>query len=316
MSYPWGNDRRINAYSDYFRRRFGGRIQKITLDAGFTCPNRDGTCGTGGCTFCDNRAFNPSYNHPGKPIRDQLLQGMEFHRTRYRRARGFLAYFQAYSNTHGILDTLVKKYEEALSVPGIEGLVIGTRPDAVDPEKLDYLMELSSRTYLVVEYGIESVRNDTLLRVNRGHDVEQSAWAVEETARRGIRVGGHVIIGLPGEDENDFLNMADELSGWPLNNIKFHQLQVIGGTAMEQQYRTNPEDFADFTLPDYLKLMMKVLERLNPSFVVERIAGEVTPGMAVKEGWGMRYDEVLHAFEAMLELNDSWQGKNYNPIKK
>jgi radical SAM protein (TIGR01212 family) len=210
----------------------------------------------------------------------------------------------------------VKKYEEALSVPGIEGLVIGTRPDAVDPEKLDYLMELSSRTYLVVEYGIESVRNDTLLRVNRGHDVEQSAWAVEETARRGIRVGGHVIIGLPGEDENDFLNMADELSGWPLNNIKFHQLQVIGGTAMEQQYRNNPEDFADFTLPDYLKLMMKVLERLNPSFVVERIAGEVTPGMAVKEGWGMRYDEVLHAFEAMLELNDSWQGKNYNPIKK
>lgn len=316
MSYPWGNDRRINAYGDYFRRRFGGRIQKITLDAGFTCPNRDGTCGTGGCTFCDNRAFNPSYNHPGKPIRDQLLQGMEFHRTRYRRARGFLAYFQAYSNTHGLLDNLVKKYEEALSVPGIAGLVIGTRPDAVDPEKLDYLMELSGRTYLVVEYGIESVRNDTLLRVNRGHDVEQSAWAVEETARRGIRVGGHVIIGLPGEDENDFLNMADELSGWPLNNIKFHQLQVIRGTAMEQQYRTNPEDFADFTLPDYLKLMMKVLERLNPSFVVERIAGEVTPGMAVKEGWGMRYDEVLHAFEAMLELNDSWQGKNYNPIKK
>jgi hypothetical protein len=316
MSYPWGNDRRINAYSDYFRRRFGGRIQKITLDAGFTCPNRDGTCGTGGCTFCDNRAFNPSYNHPGKPIRDQLLQGMEFHRTRYRRARGFLAYFQAYSNTHGKLDTLVKKYEEALSVPGIEGLVIGTRPDAVDPEKLDYLMELSSSTYLVVEYGIESVRNDTLLRVNRGHDVEQSAWAVEETARRGIRVGGHVIIGLPGEDENDFLNMADELSGWPLNNIKFHQLQVIRGTAMEQQYRNNPEDFTDFSLPDYLKLMMKVLERLNPSFVVERIAGEVTPGMAVKEGWGMRYDEVLHAFEAMLEMNDTWQGKHYNPIKK
>jgi len=311
MSYLWGNNRRINTYSDYFRRRFGGRIQKVTLDAGFTCPNRDGTCGTGGCTFCDNRAFNPSYNHPDTSIREQILQGMEFHRTRYRRAKGFLAYFQAYTNTHGPLDSLVKKYEEALSVPGIVGLVIGTRPDAVDPEKLDYLMELSGRTYLVVEYGIESVRNDTLRRVNRGHDVEQSEWAVTETAGRGIRVGGHVMIGLPGEDENDFLNMADVLSGWPLNNIKFHQLQVIRGTAMEIQYRSNPEDFADFTMKDYLKVMMKVLERLNPSFVVERIAGEVTPGMAAREGWGMRYDEVLQAFEALLEQNDTWQGKYY-----
>jgi radical SAM protein (TIGR01212 family) len=238
---------------------------------------------------------------------------MEFHRKRYRSARGYLAYFQAYSNTHDNLESLAQKYEEALSVPGIAGLVIGTRPDAVDPEKLDYLMGLSGRTYLVVEYGIESVLNDTLLRVNRGHDVEQSEWAVKETAGRGIRVGGHVIIGLPGEDENDFLNMADVLSGWPLNNIKFHQLQVIRGTAMEQQYKEDPAAFAEFTMHGYLVLMMKVLERLNPSFVVERIAGEVNPGMAVKEGWGMRYDEVLRSFEAMLELNDTWQGKHFNP---
>ncbi len=313
MSYPWGTDRRLNAYSDYFKRRFGGRIQKITLDAGFTCPNRDGTCGTGGCTFCDNRAFNPSYNQPGSPIREQLLRGMEFHKTRYRRAKGYLAYFQAYSNTYGKLDTLVRKYEEALSVPGIVGLVIGTRPDAVDDRKLDYLQELSRRTYLVVEYGIESVRNETLLRVNRGHDVQQSARAVSETARRGIRVGGHVIIGLPGEKEYDFLEMADVLSGWPLNNIKFHQLQVIRGTAMEEEYVNNPGDFTDFTLDQYLEVMRKVLERLNPSFVVERIAGEVSPGKAAREGWGMRYDEVLQAFETLLEVNDSWQGKNFKP---
>jgi hypothetical protein len=315
MTYPWGTHRRLNAYSEYFKRRFGGRIQKITLDAGFTCPNRDGTCGTGGCTFCDNRAFNPSYN-PGSSITEQLRKGMEFHRTRYRRASGFLAYFQAYSNTHGELDALVSKYEEALRFPGILGLVIGTRPDCVDPGKLDYLKELSERTYLVVEYGIESVRNDTLARVNRGHDVQQSSWAVSETAGRGIRVGGHVIIGLPGEKEQDFLEMADVLSAWPLDNIKFHQLQVIRGTAMEQEYRDHPEDFLHFSMEKYLDIMVRILERLNPGFVVERIAGEVAPGMGAREGWGIRYDEVLRRFEQMLEAADTWQGKLYKPLKE
>jgi radical SAM protein (TIGR01212 family) len=316
MSYPWGTHRRLNAYSDYFKRRFGGRIQKITLNAGFTCPNRDGTCGTGGCTFCDNRAFNPAYNHPDSTISEQLRRGMEFHKTRYRRAAGYLAYFQAYTNTHADLDTLVSKYEEALSFPGILGIVIGTRPDSVDTRKLDYIQELSERTYVVVEYGIESVRDDTLERVNRGHDVQQSAWAVAETASRGIRVGGHVMIGLPGEVEKDFVAMADVLSGWPLDNIKFHQLQVIRGTAMEKEYREHPEDFEHFSLEEYLHIMVKVLERLNPGFVVERIAGEVSPGMGIWEGWGIRYDEVLRRFEQMLEEADTWQGKCFNTPKQ
>lgn len=311
MSYPWGTERRFNAYSDYFRRHFGERVQKITINAGFTCPNRDGRCGSGGCTFCDNRAFNPSYNDPRTSITDQIRKGMVFHRKRYRKAKSYLAYFQAYTNTYAEIDKLRLMYEEALAVPGVIGLVVGTRPDCVDAELLDYFQELSRRTYVVLEYGIESVFNRTLQRVNRGHDVEKSHWAVEETASRGIKVGGHVIIGLPGESRGDFLTMAKELSTWPLDSIKFHQLQVIKGTPMALEYMERPEEFETFTLEGYLDLMVRILEQLNPTFVVERIAGEVTPGMGIREGWGLRYDGVLKAFEDLLLKQDSWQGKYY-----
>ncbi len=314
MIYPWGSERRFNSYSDYFRRRFGERVQKISLDAGFTCPNRDGTFGTGGCTFCNNKAFNPSYNDPGNTISEQIRQGMEFHRKRYRRASSYLAYFQAYSNTYDDLNILKSRYEEALSIPGIVGIVVGTRPDCVDPMKLDYFKELSDKHYVVIEYGIESVLDKTLRRVNRGHDLEKSAWAIRETARRGVRVGGHMIIGLPGETEKDFLDSANLISSWPLNNIKFHQLQLIKGTAMAKEYEEKSEDFIQFSMEEYLKLMMKIVERLNPSLVVERIAGEVAPGMSVGEGWGVRYDIVLNAFEQLLEQHDTWQGKNYKSV--
>ncbi|MEN8203374.1 MAG: TIGR01212 family radical SAM protein [Bacteroidota bacterium] len=311
MSYPWGTERRLNAYSDYFKKSFGGRIQKITIDAGFSCPNRDGTCGTGGCTFCNNKAFNPSYNTPEKSIEAQIMQGMKFHQKRYRKASQYLAYFQAYSNTYDELDALRARYKQALEIPGIVGIVVGTRPDCVDKMKLDYFRELSQRTYVVVEYGIESVLDRTLQRVNRGHDAAKSLWAVQETADRGIRVGGHVIIGLPGESREDFLESARELSRWPLDNIKFHQLQLIRGTAMAREYREKPGDFLEFSLESYLQLMMEILEQLNPSFVVERIAGEISPGMALREGWGLRYDAVLRSFEELLKKHDSWQGKYY-----
>ena len=311
MNYKWGSERRLNTYSDYFKREFGGRVQKITLDAGFTCPNRDGTCGTGGCTFCNNKAFNPSYNDPEKSIESQILQGMNFHRTRYRKATRFLAYFQAYSNTYSSLEHMQALYEQALKVPGIIGIVVGTRPDCVDEDKLNYFQDLSKKHYVTVEYGIESVINRTLQRVNRGHDVEKSLWAVSETARRGVRVGGHMIIGLPGEDRQDFLDSGRELSRWPLNNIKFHQLQVIRHTAMAREYEERPNEFVSFTLEEYLELMMEIVEQLNPSIVVERIAGEVTPGMGIREGWGIRYDRVLQAFEDLLEKHDTWQGKKF-----
>jgi len=313
MNYLWGTDRRMNTYSDYFREKFGGRVQKITINAGFTCPNRDGTCGTGGCTFCDNRAFNPSYNDPATSIETQIKKGMEFHRKRYRKVTRYLAYFQAYTNTYADLDTLRSIYEQAINYPDIVGIVVGTRPDCVDEEILEYFSELTGRTYLVVEYGIESLLNRTLERVNRGHDAEKTIWAIEETARRGIRTGGHMMIGLPGEARSDFLEMADQVSRLPLNNIKYHQLQVIKGTLMENEYRDRPEDFLEFTLKEYLQLMLEIIERLNPAMVVERIAGEVTPGMGVRSGWGMRYDNVLREFEALLEERNTWQGRKYRP---
>jgi len=311
MSYPWGTDRRFNAYSDYFRKEYGERVQKITINAGFTCPNRDGKVGRGGCTFCDNRAFNPSYDDVHTSVTEQIKKGMEFHKKRYRKATSYLAYFQAFSSTYADLAHLQELYEEALSVPEVRGIVVGTRPDCVDDEMLDYFAELSKRCHLVLEYGIESMLNNTLLRVNRGHNVEKSHWAVEETARRGIHVGGHFIIGLPGEERSDFLDMAMELADWPLDSVKFHQLQLIKGTAMAREFEKNPEGFPSFAMGDYLELMMEIVELLPPRLVIDRIAGEVIPGMGLREGWGIRYDGVLKAFEKLLEENDSWQGKKF-----
>lgn len=311
MSYPWGTDRRFNAYSDYFKKEYGERVQKITINAGFTCPNRDGKVGRGGCTFCDNRAFNPSFEDAHTSVTEQIHKGMAFHKKRYRKAKRYLAYFQAFSNTYADLEHLQELYEEALLVPEVMGIVVGTRPDCVDDEKLDYFAELSKRCHLVLEYGIESMLNSTLERVNRGHDVERSRLAVEETARRGIHVGGHLILGLPGESRSSYLDTARELADWPLDSVKFHQLQLIKGTAMARDFEKNPGDYPVFEMEEYLELMMEIIELLPPGLVIERIAGEVIPGTALREGWGIRYDGVLRAFEALLEERDSWQGKKY-----
>lgn len=305
----------MNAYSDYFRKKFGQRVQKITIDAGFTCPNRDGTCGWGGCTFCDNRAFKPSYNDPGKSITQQISEGMDFHRVRYRKVDRYVAYFQAYSNTYGELKRLRELYDEALSVPGIVGIVVGTRPDCMDEEKLDYFGELSGKAYVVIEYGIESLLDRTLRRVNRGHDVESTLRAIRGTSSRGIRTGGHMMIGLPGESRDDILDSARQISQLPLDNIKYHQLQLIRGTPMAREYLEKPGDFLRFTLNEYLHLMKEIVELLSPAQVIERIAGEVAPGMAVHPGWGVRYDVILKEFEEIQEQHDSWQGKRYQPSK-
>ena len=309
--YPWETIRRFNAYADYFKKLFGERLQKVTINAGFTCPNRDGTVGRGGCTFCDNRAFNPSYNEACKPVKQQIDEGIAFHKTRYRKVKRFLAYFQAFSNTYAPLEELKRIYQPALEHPDIAGIIIGTRPDCVDEQKLDYFAELSKERYLVIEYGIESVSNTTLQAINRGHTFEQTRWAIEQTAARGIRSGGHMIIGLPGEDRQQWLEAIDTVSALPLHNIKFHQLQIISGTPMEMAFSNNPEQFPQFEMEEYLQLMADLIERLNPVFVVERIAGEVTPGTAARAGWGVRYDRVLARFEEILEERNTWQGRIY-----
>lgn len=310
MVYPWGDSRRFNSYAGYFKRTFGGRVQKLTLDAGFSCPNRDGSIGVGGCTYCNNDAFNPSYCNPTKSITQQIEEGISFHGVRYRRAENYLAYFQAYSNTHKSIESLRKMYSEALSHPKVIGLVIGTRPDCVDDEKLDYIQELSKNYYISLEFGVESCYNRTLEAINRGHSFEKSIWAIEESARRGINTGAHIIFGLPGESREEMLAEAKLLSKLPLNSIKFHQLQIIKGTLMEKQYQENPDMFNLFSMNDYLHFVVDFLELLNPKFVVERFTGEAPPWFLAAEGWGLlRTDQLLNKIEKILEERNTWQGR-------
>jgi len=306
-----GSSKRYNSMADYFRIKYGGRIQKLAIDAGFTCPNRDGSKGEGGCTYCDNNAFNPSYCTPEKSVSQQISEGIDFHRTRYRRAIGYLAYFQAYSNTYAPLEKLKALFSEALSHPEILGLAIGTRPDCMNDQILEYLSKLSRENYLIVEYGIETCHNKTLKIINRGHDFEITAEMIKKSSSLKIRTGGHLIIGLPGETKADILESIRIVSGLPLNTIKFHQLQLIRGTKMAGDYMKNPGSIRLFELDEYLEFITEIICVLNPDFIVERIAGEVSPEYNLFPSWGLRYDQILVKFEKMLEENDLWQGKFY-----
>ncbi len=311
-AYPWGHDRRFNAYSNYFRNLYGARVQKVSIDAGFSCPNRDGTKGTGGCTYCLNDAFNPSYCVPNKSVTKQIEEGIEFHKWRYSEAVSYLAYFQAFSNTYAPLDKLKELYEEALNFPGVIGLIIGTRPDCVDEEKLAYIKELSQRCYVAVEYGIESCYNKTLRRINRGHSFEDAVRAVERTSELGINTGAHFIFGLPGESREEMMNQVDLISSLPVKTVKFHQLQIIKGTLMEKEFRKKPEDFKLFSWEEYLDFFITFLEKLNPEIVVERFTGEAPPRFLTGEGWGKkRTDQIVSLIEKRLEELDTWQGKKY-----
>jgi uncharacterized protein len=312
INFPWGNERRFNAYSNYFRNLYGARVQKVSIDAGFTCPNRDGSRGIGGCTYCNNNAFNPSYCVADKSVSQQIAEGIEFHKWRYNEAVSYLAYFQAYSNTYASLETLKKIYEEALSYPGVIGLIIGTRPDCIDEEKLEYLKELSTRYYIAIEYGIESCYNKTLKRINRGHTFEEAVTALEMTSTLGINTGAHFIFGLPGESRKEMLDQVDLISGLPLRTVKFHQLQIIKGTAMENEYKHNPGDFSLFTWEEYLDFFISFLERLNPAIVVERFTGEAPPRFLSGDGWGKkRTDQIVNLIEKRLEELGTWQGRLY-----
>lgn len=281
------------SYADYFRQLFGGRVQKLSLDAGFSCPNRDGTLGTGGCAFCMNEAFTPSYCTPRKSITQQLDEGIEFHRRRYRKAGRYLAYFQAYSNTYGPIELLKARYEEALAHPQVEGIVIGTRPDCVDDEKLDYLAGLAERCYVAVEYGVESTSDRTLRAINRGHDFPTARRAIGETARRGIHTGAHFILGLPGEDEEFLLAQTETINALPLDTVKFHQLQLFRGTALAARYDADPSAFRFRTPEEYIELAVEILRRLRPDLVVERFAGEAPPRFHYGPDWGLVRNETL-----------------------
>ena len=310
MDFPWKHTRRFNAYTNFCQKKFGERIQKLSINAGFSCPNRDGTTSKNGCTYCDNAAFNPSYCSPTKSITQQINEGIEFHTVRYRRAGKYLAYFQAYSNTYSDIDILKSKYEEALSHPSIIGLVIGTRPDCVDDEKLDYLKKLSEKYFIFIEYGVESCYNKTLQRINRGHTFEQSIMAIEETSKRNIHTGIHLLFGLPGENRNEMLQEASIISKLPVSAIKFHQLQIIRNTAMAEEFQDHPESFHIFSLDEYIDFIIDFTELLNPEIMIERFTAEVPPRFLLKGGFGLlRTDQILQKIEKRMEEKNTWQGR-------
>lgn len=303
---------RYNSQVDFFKEKFGCRLQKLVVDAGFTCPNRDGALSRGGCTFCDNNAFHPNYSTPDKPILQQLEEGIEFHRGRYRRTSEYLAYFQAYTNTYAPLEVLRERYSQALSHPLVRGIVIGTRPDCVDEEKLDYLAELAKNHIVIVEYGIESCYNATLEHINRGHTWEDAVRATEMTAARGLMQGAHFIFGLPGEGREMMLQSAERVNSLKVDSVKFHQLQIIKGTKMECEFAAHPERFKTFRLDEYIDFFVDYLELLRPDLVIERFAGEVPPRFVNTTPWGLvRNVELIRMLEKRLEERKTFQGRLY-----
>lgn len=299
-----------NDYGAWMRRQFPFRVQKISIDAGFSCPNRDGHISHGGCTFCDNRTFNPAYCQPSKSITEQITEGKEFFRHKYPDMK-YLAYFQAFSNTYATLDTLQRRYEEAISAEDVVGIVIGTRPDCMSDEILNYLESLNQQTFMIVEYGIESVSDDTLRRVNRGHNFECSRRAIIETHNRGILTGAHIILGLPGESAEDNVRQADIISALPIDILKLHQLQIIRGTQLAAEYERQP--FNLYTADEYIDLCRRYIERLRPDMVLERFVSQSPKELLVAPKWGLKNYEFANRFVNYMKRMDSWQGKYAEP---
>ena len=308
------NEIRYNDLSAYLSAHFPYKVQKISLNAGFTCPNRDGTVGYGGCTYCNNQTFNPAYCKTEKTVTEQLVEGKQFFARKYPEMK-FLAYFQAYTNTYAELEELKRKYEEALQVKDVVGIVIGTRPDCMPDTLLDYLEELNQRTFLIVEYGVESTDNDTLKRINRGHTFEVAEEAIRKTAARGIRVGAHIILGLPGEANDQLIKQAGVLSALPLTTLKLHQLQLIKGTRMAHEFEMQPEDFYLYSADEYIDFVIDYVEHLRPDLVLERFVSQSPKELLIAPDWGLKNHEFTDKVKKRMRERDAWQGKKY-AIKK
>lgn len=300
--------KRYREFGDFLRERFPFKAQKIAINAGFTCPNRDGSKGRGGCTYCNNQTFNPSYCQTDKSVTDQLAEGVRFFSRKYPEMR-YLAYFQAYTSTYGEQERLERLYEEALGYPGVVGLVIGTRPDCMPDRLLDYLARLSERVLVLVEYGVESTLDRTLRRINRGHDFAEAEEAIRRTAARGIAVGAHLILGLPGESRDEILGHADRLSDLPLATLKLHQLQLIRHTRMALEFERRPEDFHLFTADEYIDLAIDFIERLDPAIALERFVSQSPKELLIAPDWGLKNYEFTARVNRRLAERDSWQGK-------
>lgn len=294
-----------NDYGTWLRQRFPYKVQKISVDAGFTCPNRDGRLGTGGCIYCNNDSFNPSYCQREKSVKQQLVEGKEFFRRKYPEMR-YMAYFQAFTNTYSTLDHLKSLYEEALDVEDVVGLVIGTRPDCIDDTLLDYLTQLARQTMVTLEYGIETANDDTLRLIRRGHDFQCVRDAVERTKGRGIVIGGHVILGLPAEDAEESVRQATIMSELGLDVLKIHQMQIIRGTRLAQMYAENP--FHLYSPEEYSELIVRYLEHLSDDMVVERFASQSPKEMLIAPKWGLKNYELTNLIVNKMKREGRRQG--------
>ena len=306
---PCFNDHRYHLYNDWAKKKYGGRLQKVSIDAGFTCPNRDGSLGIGGCSFCNNEGFSPSYLREERDICKQIDIGIEFMRRRYPKTKGFLAYFQSYSNTYDNLDHLKKTYELALAHPTVSGLVIGTRPDCLPDETLDYLAELSKRMLVELEIGIESCNDEVLRECLRGHDFACTEDAIRRAARRGLFITGHLLLGLPLETRASLIEGAKALAKLPLDALKFHQLQIVRGTRLANQYRSASERIQLLDPDNYLDAVIDMLEYLPPHMKIQRLGSEVPPNVLVSPDWGMRLHKFPARLEEKLKARSTWQGK-------
>ncbi|MCQ2288460.1 MAG: TIGR01212 family radical SAM protein [Muribaculaceae bacterium] len=287
-------------YAAFLSERFGGKVQKLAVNAGFTCPNRDGTVGRGGCTYCTNAAFNPSYCDARLSVAEQLERGKAFFARKYRSMR-YLAYFQAYSNTHAPVETLRAMHDEALAVDGVVGIVIATRPDCLPDDVVDYLLELSQRTVLIVELGVESSHDETLKLINRCHDWATVRDAVDRLTRCGITVGVHLILGLPGETEEMMEATVSEIAALPVSLIKFHQMQVLRGTRLAAQYERHEVELAQWTAGQYAALCARLLKLIPPHMVVERFVSQSPPSMLIAPRWNLKPGEWTELLNKKIE---------------
>jgi radical SAM protein (TIGR01212 family) len=298
-------------FQDFLKEHFEDKIQKISLNAGFTCPNRDGKKGFGGCSYCNNQTFNPAYCKTDKSVTFQLQEGIRFFARKYP-SMDYLAYFQAYTNTYDEIDHLKELYEEALSVPKVKGLVIGTRPDCMPEDLLAYLKRLAKNYFILIEDGIESTNDQTLALINRGHDFACSVDAVRRTADCGLLTGAHFILGLPGENKEDMLNHAERINNLPLNTIKLHQLQLIRGTKLAAQVKANPDMIHNYKAEEYADLVIDFLERLRPDLAVERFVSQSPPELLISPDWGLKNYEFTNLLERKMREQGNYQGRLYH----
>ncbi|RHJ93509.1 TIGR01212 family radical SAM protein [Parabacteroides bouchesdurhonensis] len=309
------NTKPYKEFGDFLKDIFPYKVQKISINAGFTCPNRDGSKGWGGCTYCNNQTFSPEYCVQEKSVSEQLEEGIHFFSRKYPEMK-YLAYFQAYTNTYGELKSLIKKYEEALAYPNVAGIIIGTRPDCMPDDLLNYFAKLSKQTFVMIEYGVESTSDKTLQRINRGHTYAESETAIRKTADKGIYTGVHLILGLPGESREEILNHATILSGLPVTTLKLHQLQLIRNTRMVKEYAEHPEFFHLYSADEYIELVIDFMERLKPSIIVERFVSQSPKELLIAPDWGLKNFEFTAKVNKRIAERGTWQGRLFTPLSR